>query len=369
MARRIPRPRGGRLEPAKRSSARSDNPCRFKDERRGCGGSEDSRVGTTVGKDGAGKRFFKKSLQASKGSTLEEQRAWRSALYGEVMQLEGKVGLSILEACDATRVSRAGFSRHFDEHLPLRADTELRQQIQQICLDNRCYGSRRVIIELQKLGLLVNRKRVMRLMRADNLLCLRKRRFVCTTDSRHTYAVYPNLTRDWKPTGINQLWVADITYIRLRESFLYLAVILDAYSRRVIGWALDDTLEAKLALAALRSALADRPVASALIHHTDRGVQYCAREYVDLLLSYGIRVSMSRTGNPYDNALAESFMRTLKCEEVYLHSYRDRDDALLHIQEFLDDIYNCRRLHSSLGYMAPAAFEAVTYANQAAITA
>jgi putative transposase len=142
------------------------------------------------------------------------------------MQLEGKTGLSILEACDAARVSRAGFYRHFDEHLPRQADTELRQHIQQICLDHRCYGSRRVIIELQNLGLLVNRKRVMRLMRTDNLLCLRKRRYVCTTDSRHTYAIYPNLTRDWKPTGINQLWVADITYIRLRESFLYLAVIL-----------------------------------------------------------------------------------------------------------------------------------------------
>jgi putative transposase len=184
-------------------------------------------------------------------------------------------------------------------------------------------------------------------MQADNLLCLRKRRYVCTTDSRHTYAVYPNLTRDWKPTGVNQLWVADITYIRLRESFLYLAIILDAYSRKVIGWALDNHLRAELALEALIQALADRSVTPSLIHHSDRGVQYCAREYVDLLLSYGIRISMSRTGNPYDNALAESFMRTLKCEEVYLHSYRDRDDALLHIQEFLDDIYNCRRLHSS----------------------
>jgi putative transposase len=184
------------------------------------------------------------------------------------MQLEGKAGLSILEACDAARISRAGFYRHFDEHLPRQADTELRQQIQKICLDHRCYGSRRVIIELQKAGLRVNRKRVMRLMRADNLLCLRKRRFVCTTDSRHTYAIYPNLTRDWKPNGINQLWVADITYIRLRESFLYLAVILDAYSRRVIGWALGNTLEAELALAALRSALAERPAPASLVHHS-----------------------------------------------------------------------------------------------------
>jgi transposase InsO family protein len=285
------------------------------------------------------------------------------------MQLEGKAGLSIAEACQAARLSRSGFYRHFEEHLPRQANTELRGQIQQICLESRCYGSRRVVGQLRKQGMVVNRKRVIRLMQEDNLLCLRKRRYVCTTDSRHTYAVYPNLTRDWKPNGINQLWVADITYIRLRESFRYLAVILDAYSRKVIGWALDNHLRAELALEALIQALADRPVTSALIHHTDRGVQYCAREYVDLLLSYGIRISMSRTGNPYDNALAESFMRTLKCEEVYLRSYRDREDALLHIQEFLDNIYNCRRLHSSLGYMAPAAFEAVTYANQAVITA
>jgi len=285
------------------------------------------------------------------------------------MQLEGKAGFSILEACDAARVSRAGFYRYFDEHLPRQADTELRQQIQKICLDNRCYGSRRVSIELRKQGRLVNRKRVMRLMRADNLLCLRKRRFVCTTDSRHTYAVYPNLTRDWKPDSINQLWVADITYIRLRESFLYLAVILDAYSRRVIGWALADTLQAELAVKALRSALADRPVHGSLVHHSDRGVQYCARVYVDLLRSYGIQISMSRSGNPYDNALAESFMRTLKCEEVYLTTYRDLDDALLHIQDFLERIYNCERLHSSLGYLSPAAYEAVTYANSAEASA
>src|SRR6202167_6232234 len=285
------------------------------------------------------------------------------------MQLEGSTGLSIAEACDAARVSRAGFYRHFDEHEPRQAETELRGRLHQICLDHRSYGSRRVTAGPPGQGQFVHRKRVMRLMRADNLLCLRKRRFVCTTDSRHTYAVYPNLTRDWKPDSINQLWVADITYIRLRESFLYLAVILDAYSRRVIGWALADTLQAELAVKALRSALADRPVHGSLVHHSDRGVQYCARVYVDLLRSYGIQISMSRSGNPYDNALAESFMRTLKCEEVYLNSYRDRDDALLHIQEFLDNIYNCRRLHSSLGYMAPAAFEAVTYANQAAITA
>ena len=277
------------------------------------------------------------------------------------MQLEGKTGFPITEACQTARLSRAGFYRHFEEHHPRQADTELREQIQKICLENRCYGSRRVRGELRKQDRIVNRKRVIRLMQADNLLCLRKRRYVCTTDSRHTYAVYPNLARECKPNGINQLWVADITYIRLRESFLYLAVVLDAYSRKVIGWALDDHLRAELAVEALQKALADRSVTASLIHHSDRGVQYCAHEYVDLLRSYGVRISMSRTGNPYDNALAESFMRTLKWEEVYLHTYRDRQDALLHIQEFLDNIYNCKRLHSSLGYLAPDAYEAVAY--------
>ena len=277
------------------------------------------------------------------------------------MQLEGKTGLTVTEACQIAGLSRAGFYRHFDEHAPRQADTKLREQIQRICLQSLCYGSRRVVGELRKGGRIVNRKKVIRLMQADNLLCLRKRRFVCTTDARHTYAVYPNLIRDWKPDHINQLWVADITYIRLRESFLYLAVILDAYSRKVIGWALDDNLRAQLAVQALEKALAERPVSASLIHHSDRGVQYCSSEYVELLRAKGIRISMSRTGNPYDNALAESFMRTLKCEEVYLHNYRDRDDALQNIRQFLERIYNCQRLHSSLGYMAPEAYEAITY--------
>jgi putative transposase len=274
------------------------------------------------------------------------------------MQLEGKGGLSIMEACDAAHVSRAGFYRHFEDHAPRQADTELRDQIQQICLQSRHYGYRRVTAALRAQGRLVNRKRVLRLMRSDNLLCLRKRRFVCTTDSRHPYAVYPNLTKDWQPTAINQLWVSDITYIRLRESFLYLAVILDAYSRRVIGWALEETLEAELTVKALQQALAERVISTSVVHHSDRGVQYCAKEYVGLLQAHGFQISMSRRGNPYDNALAESFMRTLKCEEVYLHSYRDREDALLHIQDFLERIYNQERLHSALGYQTPAAYEA-----------
>ncbi len=185
------------------------------------------------------------------------------------MQLEGTAGFSTVAACDAARLSRAGLYRHFDEHAPRQSDTDLRAAIQRIVLHSRCYGYRRVTAQLRAHGRLVNRKRVLRLMRADNLLCLRKRRFVCTTDSRHTYAVYPNLTRDWKPAAINQLWVSDITYVRLRESFLYLAVILDAYSRRVIGWALEETLQAALAVKALQRALAGRTVQRPIVHHSE----------------------------------------------------------------------------------------------------
>jgi putative transposase len=204
----------------------------------------------------------------------------------------------------------------------------------------------------------VNRKRVLRLMRSDNLLCLRKRRFVCTTDSRHTYAVYPNLTRDWKPTAINQLWVSDITYIRLRESFLYLAVILDAYSRRVIGWALEERLDTELTVKALQRALAERSVSSSGVHHSDRGVQYCAKEYVDLLKTHDFQISMSRTGNPYDNAKCESFMKTLKCEEIHAGECRGMEDLRKNISTFVDVYYNTQRLHSALGYNTPEQFEA-----------
>ncbi|MGH9581521.1 MAG: IS3 family transposase [Bryobacteraceae bacterium] len=185
------------------------------------------------------------------------------------MQLGGKSELTIVQACDAAHLSRAGFYRHFEEHAPRQADTELRDAIQQVCLKSRFYGYRRVTAALHADGRLVNRKRVLRLMRQDNLMCLRKRRFVCTTDSRHTYAVYPNLTRNWRPAAIGQLWVADIAYIRLRESFLYLAVVLDAYSRRVIGWALDETLETRLAVSALRLALAERSVQPSVVHHSE----------------------------------------------------------------------------------------------------
>lgn len=280
-----------------------------------------------------------------------------------MMRLEG---FSISEACRATGLSRAGFYRHYEEHEPHQADIELRDAIHKIVIENRFYGYRRVTATLNQKEWAVNHKRVLRLMRADNLLALRKRRYVLTTDSRHPFAIYPNLVPRLVINGINQLWVADITYIRLRETFLYLAVVLDAHSRKAVGWELGDTLEASLAIAALRRALADRTVEPGMVHHSDRGVQYASNDYVTLLESHGFLISMSRTGNPYDNAKAESFMKTLKCEEVYLQKYRDREEAYASIAHFIDEVYNHKRLHSALGYLPPATFEAQNYKEAAA---
>lgn len=271
-----------------------------------------------------------------------------------MMQLEG---FQASHACEVARVSRAGFYRHYQEHEPRQAEVMLRDWIQQIALENRFYGYRRVTAALQHRGIWVNHKRVLRLMRADNLLAARKRRYVFTTDARHTYAVYPNLAARLALSGINQLWVADITYVRLRETFVYLAMVMDAYSRRIVGWELGEDLRAELALGALNRALADRNLEPGIVHHSDRGVQYCSTAYVERLQAYGFGISMSRSGNPYDNARAESFLKTLKSEEVYLRQYRDVEDARTSIRHFIEDVYNGKRLHSSLGYLAPMAFE------------
>jgi transposase InsO family protein len=260
--------------------------------------------------------------------------------------------------CRLALVSRAGFYRWRDASEAVDPDLDLRDEIQRIALEFPCYGWPRMTHELNDRGWQVNHKRVYRIMREDNLLCLRKRKFViATTDSNHNRPVYPNLAKGMTLTGINQLWVADITYIRLALEFVYLAVILDAFSRRVIGWALDRTLEDELTLNALRVALDRRSPAPGLVHHSDRGVQYASGEYTGLLKAHQITISMSRKGNPYDNAFCESFMKTLKYEEVHRQEYRDLADARASIEDFLERVYNQRRPHSALGYCAPAKFE------------
>jgi transposase InsO family protein len=259
--------------------------------------------------------------------------------------------------CGLAKVSRAGYYRFLEPVKPAAGDLDVRDQIQKIALAWPSYGSRRIAKELKARGWKVNRKRVQRMMREDNLLCLVKRKFVLTTNSAHGLMVYPNLAGSMQLSGVNQLWVADITYIRLEEEFVYLAVILDAYSRRVIGWHLDDTLSDSLSIAALRMALAQRPVPSGLVHHSDRGVQYASGDYTQLLKDRQVEISMSRKGNPWDNAACEAFMKTLKYEEVYRTEYANLSDARARIGQFLEGVYNQKRLHSALQYLAPNEFE------------
>ncbi len=262
-------------------------------------------------------------------------------------------------------VSRASFYR-FDENAESGPDPDmdLRDAIQRIALEWPSYGRRRITAELRRQGWKVNPKRVYRLLCEDNLLCVRKRKFVVTTDSNHGRKVYPNFAANIMLTGMDQLWRADITYVRLREEFVFLAVILDAYSRRVIGWALDRSMEEALTLGALRMALSRRVVGPNLVHHSDRGSQYASGAYTDLLKENGIAISMSRKGNPWDNAACESFMKTLKYEEVHRNEYRDLVEARSCISQFLEKTYNRKRLHSALGYMPPAEFESQLAAQQ-----
>jgi transposase InsO family protein len=265
--------------------------------------------------------------------------------------------MTVQRMCELGTVSRAGLYRFEPEGERPDEDLDLRDEIQRIALEFPFYGRPRITAELKRRGWRVNHKRVGRIMREDNLLCLRRRKFVVTTDSNHNLRVYPNLAEDMEVTGIDQLWRADITYIRLETEFVYLAVVLDAYSRRVIGWALDRHLEDDLAIAALRMALRNRKPPEGLTHHSDRGVQYASKDYIALLQEHGIRISMSRRGNPYDNAACESFMKTLKYEEVHRQEYRDLAEAHASIKQFIEKIYNGKRLHSALGYRPPIEFE------------
>jgi transposase InsO family protein len=283
---------------------------------------------------------------------------WKSAVYRKVAEeVTSGQRLSIERMVELGRVSRSGFYR-FDENARPDRDMDLRDAIQRIALEWPSYGRPRITAELRRRGWTVNAKRVHRLLREDNLLCVRKRKFVVTTDSNHGRKVYPNLARDLVLTGVDQLWRADITYIRLREEFVFLAVILDAFSRRVIGWALDRNMEDELTLTALRMALSRRSIQPGLVHHSDRGSQYASKDYTDLLKANQIDISMSRKGNPWDNAACESFMKTLKYEEVLRNEYRDLAEAFASIPEFLEKVYNQKRLHSALGYLPPVEFEA-----------
>jgi putative transposase len=239
------------------------------------------------------------------------------------------------------------------------ADVELRDAMEHIVLEFPGYGYRRVTRELHRRGFLVNHKRVLRIMREESLLCQLKRRFVSTTDSAHGFGGYPNLIKDAAIDGLDQAWISDVTYIRLPTAFCYLASILDDYSRKCVGWHLSRWIDTRLTLAALQMALTARRPEAGLIHHSDQGVQYTSAEYVGRLEEVGARISMAAVGNPYENAKAESFFRTLKMEEVYLKDYQGFEEAEENIGEFIEEVYNQKRLHSSLGYLPPVEFEAV----------
>ena len=280
------------------------------------------------------------------------------------LQGTGSPGVSIEHLCRMAEVSRAVFYRDWHERAPRGEETAVRDLVQRLCLDNRHYGYRRIAALLRREGWCVNHKRVLRIMRDDNLLCLRKPMFrPATTDSRHSWRIWPNLARHLAPTTINQLWVADITYVHMAEAFVYLAVVIDAFSRKVVGWAMADHLRAELALDALGMALTTRRVErGALVHHSDRGIQYACGDYVARLEAAGIQPSMSRAGCPYDNAMAESFMKTLKQEEVDASAYRNLAHARLAIGTFLEQVYNRQRLHSALNYRSPEEYERLPWA-------
>jgi putative transposase len=267
--------------------------------------------------------------------------------------------ISIERLCELMGVSRSWYYERPFAQEKAKKDIELRDAIERIVLEFPGYGYRRVTAALRREGWSVNHKRVLRVMRQESLLCQLKRSFVLTTDSAHALGTYPNLVKDIEIDGLDQLWISDITYVRLLTSFCYLAAILDAYSRKCVGWHLSRWIDTRLTLWALEKALASRRPAPGLIHHSDQGVQYASSEYVARLQEAGVLISMAALGNPYENAKAESFFRTLKMEEVYLKDYRNFEEAQENIAEFIEEVYNQKRLHSSLGYVPPVEFEAL----------
>lgn len=279
-------------------------------------------------------------------------------IYQAIRKNQEKLEVSSL--CRLFGVSRGAYYHHLranNKALRGTQEADLRDQIEKIILEFPGYGYRRVTKALKRQGWKVNHKRVLRVMREGSLLCRLKKSWVRTTDSNHDHTIYPNLTKDFIPTTPNQLWVADITYIRLLREFVYLSVILDAFSRKVIGWHLSKSIDHELALSALKMALGRREIQPGLIHHSDRGVQYACQEYIQMLKDHGIFTSMSAKGNPYENAQAESFFATLKKEEVYLCEYETFKEARMRIGEFIEEVYNRKRLHSSLDYLPPVEFE------------
>jgi putative transposase len=274
--------------------------------------------------------------------------------------LSDKLSLPISRSCQALEVSRSGYYKWRSQGgLIPSDDKDLKNQIQRLTLEFPGYGYRRITAELQNCGYEVNRKRVLRLMRQDNLLCLKKKFKPVTTDSNHGLPVYPNLLKSTKITGLNQVWASDITYIQLLHEHIYLAVILDLYSRKCIGWELSRNIDSQLVLNALNKALENRWSESTqgIVHHSDQGVQYASHDYVGCLKQHDILISMSRKGNPYDNAFAESFIKTLKVEEVYLNEYGTFEDAYRNIWRFIEKMYNKKRIHSALEYKSPEQFE------------
>jgi putative transposase len=301
--------------------------------------------------------FFRSALQKVRArrqqSDISGEKA--STMKSKTL-LQGS--LSIERICQLAQVSRAGFYRYLQGRAPVEESMTVRSAIQEIVLKHRRrYGYRRVTAELRRRGIMVNHKQVARMMRADNLLEIQNRELRLTIERDDRLEIYLNLARRVKVCGPNQVWIADITYIRLKGEFVYLAVVLDAFSRKVVGWSLDRTLQSRLPLNALEKAIVNRQPPPGLVHHSDRGIQYACEDYIQVLRDHQMIPSMSRPGNPYDNANCESFMKTLKREEIYANDYRDLEHLVESIEVFIEHYYNRCRLHSALGYRPPEEFE------------